>query len=102
MERGRKMTKAQLIKALEKLDDNAQVYFSQEGMNTLFCVDEVKESSIHGLYLNCEDSPRFEDLQSICEYLLDNEQMPEEWTDALCKVVDLPTPFWDISERVEE
>jgi hypothetical protein len=86
------MKKAQLIKALEKLGDNADIRISFAGMGSAYSIDAVKTSK--DACLECNDILEYEDIQSACKGLLeDNFGLPEEWVDALVTIVELNSPY---------
>ena len=94
------MRKGQLIKALEGIDDNADIRFRTEGMEQIYSIDEVKRNPTGAVYLYCEDTLDYDDVISIANYILDNDySLPEDWIYALSVVADLKTPWLDLGRE---
>lgn len=91
------MTKRQLMKALEGVNDDEIVCLNIEGLDDLYSIDFVKKTPSGNTYLYCEDYPGYDDVSHLCGHILDAEgnQLPEEWTDALYSVADLKFPWSD-------
>ena len=94
------MRKGQLIKALEGIDDNADIRFCTEGMKHIYSIDEIKKTPSGQIYLKCEETLEYEDVVSIANYILDNDySLPEEWIFALSTVADLQIPWLDLGRE---
>lgn len=66
------MTKAELIKALEKYDDDMVVRFTLECDNSYRNIDAIQERGKAGIILKSYDIPDGDDLYSMANACLDN------------------------------
>ena len=61
------MKKSELIKALEKYDDDSFVFIAQDGSRTYLFIDKVTETRRGQPILTSIEAPTFEDLESLAD-----------------------------------
>lgn len=61
------MKKSELIKALEKYDDDDFVYIAQDGSRTYLFIDKVTETRQGKPILTSVEAPTFDDLESLAD-----------------------------------
>lgn len=61
------MRKSELIKALEKYDDDAFVFITQEGNRSMLFIDKVTESRQGQPILTSNEAPTFDDLEGLAD-----------------------------------
>lgn len=67
------MTKAELIKELDKYDDNTVIRFTLDCDNSYRSIHSVSQRGNAGIILKCNDIPDSDDLHSMVDACLEND-----------------------------
>ena len=88
------MQKNELIKLLEKYDDDAEVFVSAEGLSEAFNIAEVKplipSRPELGVFLKVEEEefPTLSTLKEVAQYVLDYEEIDSGVEELLENLID--------------
>lgn len=88
------MQKSELIKLLEKFDDDAEIFISGEGLSEVCNIKEVKSliasNPNYGIYLKIDEQefPDMDALKEIAVYIKDHEDMRGNMEEILEELID--------------